>query len=216
MTTANKPTTGAVLLAGGRSSRMGQPKAWLDWGGKPLLTHLVELVHLSCTHIVVVGAPGQPLPDLPRATRVDDPPEHLGMGPLVGLHTGLQALAHRQVEVAFLGACDGVAMQSTHVEFVVGCLRTQGVDAVIPVDDAPPHYAHPLASAVVVDKAFAVTTKLLEQGVRRPVRLFQQLGALEVPASQLPDPGVLATCNTPQAYRAAYLARWGQNPPATG
>src|SRR4029077_4490680 len=27
----------AIILVGGRSSRMGRPKAWLDFGGRPLL-----------------------------------------------------------------------------------------------------------------------------------------------------------------------------------
>ena len=31
-----------VVLCGGRSSRMGRPKAWLSWRGRPLLVHVVE------------------------------------------------------------------------------------------------------------------------------------------------------------------------------
>ena len=32
----------AVLLAGGRSTRMGRDKAWLDWHGVPLWRHQLE------------------------------------------------------------------------------------------------------------------------------------------------------------------------------
>ncbi len=32
---------GAIVLVGGRSARMGQPKAALDFGGMPLLTRIV-------------------------------------------------------------------------------------------------------------------------------------------------------------------------------
>ena len=35
---------GALVLAGGRSSRMGRPKALLDWHGLPAVTHAVEVV----------------------------------------------------------------------------------------------------------------------------------------------------------------------------
>ena len=45
----------AIVLAAGESSRMGRPKALLDWGGKPLVQHQVdELRAAGCDPIVVV------------------------------------------------------------------------------------------------------------------------------------------------------------------
>ncbi len=205
------PEAGAVILAGGRSSRMGTPKAWLDWGGQPLLCHLVEVVRNICTHIVVVGAPEQELPELPQpAIRIDDPPELRAGGPLVGLHTGLLQLRQYNAEIAFLGACDGVMMTGEHIAFVIDALRGDSqCNAIVPVDDEPPQYAHPLASAIRVVPALATTTALLEASIRRPIRMFERLGARTVPVSQLPDAKVVQTCNTPEAYRAAREAVWG-------
>lgn len=46
----------AVVLAGGRSSRMGQDKALLDYNGKPLLDHMVELLErVGISDIYVSG-----------------------------------------------------------------------------------------------------------------------------------------------------------------
>lgn len=45
----------AVLTAAGRSSRMGRPKALLDWGGRPLVQHQVEALASLRETIVVLG-----------------------------------------------------------------------------------------------------------------------------------------------------------------
>jgi ferredoxin len=82
---------GAVVLAGGRSSRMGQPKALLDWHGLTAVEHAVGVVRegVAGGPVCVVRAPGQQLPPL-HAIVVDDPVAD--GGPLVGLHAGLGAL----------------------------------------------------------------------------------------------------------------------------
>ena len=97
-------TTGAVVLAGGRSSRMGTAKALLDWHGRPAVTLAVATVceGIGGGPVCVVRAPGQDLPLL-DALVVDDPVAH--GGPLVGLLAGLDALG-RDVEVAFACGVD--------------------------------------------------------------------------------------------------------------
>src|SRR5262249_41454050 len=66
------------VLAGGKSSRMGQDKAFLDWHGQRLLDHMVGLFHTVANPVQVVGRP--PLPyQIP------------GLGPLSGMATGLEA-----------------------------------------------------------------------------------------------------------------------------
>ena len=53
-----------VVLCGGESSRMGSPKAWLDFGGEPLLARVVRVVSEAASPVLVVAAPGQDLPAL--------------------------------------------------------------------------------------------------------------------------------------------------------
>src|SRR6202034_3491763 len=82
-----------VVLAGGRSSRMGTPKAALEWHGSTLLYRTVAIVgRATGGPVVVVRASGQDLPDLPKGTRVIDDPRE-GKGPVQGIATGLAALA---------------------------------------------------------------------------------------------------------------------------
>ena len=55
-----------IVLAGGRSRRMGTPKAWLDWHGTTLLRRACGIVARGTSGpVIVVRAPGQELPELP-------------------------------------------------------------------------------------------------------------------------------------------------------
>jgi molybdenum cofactor guanylyltransferase len=91
---------GGVVLAGGRSSRMGSDKAWLDWHGVPLVAHVAEAVARAVGgRVVVVGAPGRPLPA--GLDVIADPEPH--RGPLAGVITGLATLGE---ERAFVCGCD--------------------------------------------------------------------------------------------------------------
>lgn len=51
----------AVVLAAGASRRFGQPKQLLDWGGQPLVAHVVDVVLASQVNevVVVVGHAGE-------------------------------------------------------------------------------------------------------------------------------------------------------------
>ena len=64
------------ILAGGKSARMRRDKALLDWHGRPLLLHMVDLLRSATDDVQVVGR--DRLPDrLP------------GRGPLSGIATAL-------------------------------------------------------------------------------------------------------------------------------
>ena len=65
------------VLAGGKSTRMGTDKALLDWHGRTLLDHMVELLRGAADHVQVVGR--DQLPD-----------ELPGLGPLSGIATALK------------------------------------------------------------------------------------------------------------------------------
>ncbi len=89
--TSADPELGAVVLAGGKSSRMGRDKAALLFEGKPLLVRVVATVSQLAGHVVVVAASEQVLPDLPREVIVvrDQSPYP---GPLAALAIGLARL----------------------------------------------------------------------------------------------------------------------------
>ena len=92
-----------VVLAGGRSSRMGSSKAALEWHGSTLLRRTVGIL-ARFGPVVVVRAAGQSLPALPPDVVVVDDPR-AGKGPLQGIAAGLAAIGGR-AEYAFVCATD--------------------------------------------------------------------------------------------------------------
>jgi molybdenum cofactor guanylyltransferase len=116
--------TGGIVLCGGRSSRMGRPKAWLPVGGELMLQRAVRVVGEVVNPMVVVAAPGQDVPPLPAAVRVVYD-EVEGRGPLGGLSAGLAALrgeCHR----AYLSACDVPLLRAGFVRRIVTPLSPGG------------------------------------------------------------------------------------------
>jgi molybdopterin-guanine dinucleotide biosynthesis protein A len=85
--------TAAIVLAGGKSSRLGRDKASEPLLGRPLLQHVIDRLSGLVEEYVVVRARGQQLPEIDVAGSIqvveDIYPE---IGPLGGIYTGLAAI----------------------------------------------------------------------------------------------------------------------------
>jgi molybdopterin-guanine dinucleotide biosynthesis protein A len=179
----------AIVLARGRSSRMGSDKAWLSWHGSTLLRRVSGLAARGADGpVLVVRAPGQELPALPKSVEVlDDPTE--GLGPLQGITVGLAAL-HDRVAVAFVCATDAPFL---HPSFVRRLVRACA-EAVPPVDVALPFahgHAQPLAAAYRTALA-PLAAKLVAADRRRPAFLFDACAVLRLDEQALlADPELL-------------------------
>src|SRR6476646_7500499 len=90
----------AVVLTGGKSSRMGRPKSLLLFDGEPLIVHIVRALEQMFAETVIVAAPEQALPDLP-AILVRD--EVAYQGPVGGIYYGLKAASGN---FCFVTSCD--------------------------------------------------------------------------------------------------------------
>ncbi|MGH7550553.1 MAG: molybdenum cofactor guanylyltransferase [Gemmatimonadota bacterium] len=168
-----------VVLAGGEGRRLGGPKAWLGWGGRPLLLHLVErLAALSRAPPVVVGTPGMELPPGSYA-RVDD--ARIGEGPLAGLAAGLGAVEAIDVGARVaVCACDCPFVGPELFRFLAG-VDPQAKVVVPKFGD----HLHPLIAIWRAGTA-AACRRALERGERRVLAALEELAPRVVPAEEFP------------------------------
>lgn len=200
---------GGIVLCGGKSSRMGRPKAWLPFAGELMLPRVVRLLSEVVAPIVVVAAPDQELPPLPPEVVIARDEER-GRGPLQGLAAGLSAL-RGQAEAAYLSSCDVPFLQPTFVRRVIELLGDQWI--CVPRTHA---YHHPLAAVYRLEVA-EVVERLLAANRLRPVFLFEEVPTRVVEGHELTDvdPALqsLRNLNTPEEYEAALREAASRNAP---
>jgi molybdopterin-guanine dinucleotide biosynthesis protein A len=202
-------TSAGVVLAGGRSSRMGTPKAALEWHGSTLLCRTAGiLARVTNGPVVVVRAPGQDLSDLPKGTLITDDPRE-GQGPVQGIAAGLAALRGR-ADVAFVSSTD---MPFLHPAFARRVLRvlenSETTDVALPLARG---FRQPLAAAYRVSLA-ETAERLVAEGQLRPAFLFGQCTVETLDDAALkqdpllaaldPDLDSVLNVNTPADYQAA-------------
>ena len=197
-----------VVLAGGRSTRMGRPKASLEWHGSTLLHRVTGIVARAVEGpVVVVRAPEQELPALPPGVLVvEDAAE--GRGPLQGLAAGLAAVADA-AEVAYVSSTDVPLLHPTFVRAVLAAATREDVDVALPVVHG---YRHPLAAAYRTSLLPAVE-ELIAHDRMRPAFLFERSRVHELDEEDLlrdreladADPELLSVLNVnePADYELA-------------
>ena len=194
-------TTAGIILAGGRSTRMGTSKALLEWHGSTLLGHTAAIVARSVDGpVIVVRSPGQQLPALPDAIAVVDD-THPGAGPLAALITGLEHLGNR-ADRALVCGVDTPFLTPAFVAVLVTAL-TEDLDMVLP---AAQGRRHPLP-AVVRGGVLPMAHILVGDGHRALFALVDRCRTRDVAESALraADPllGSLRNLNEREAYEAA-------------
>lgn len=178
---------------------MGRPKAWLPFAGEIMLPRVVRLLGEVVRPIVVVAAPDQEVPPLPREVSIIRD-EEKGRGPLQGLAAGLKAL-QGLADAAYLSSCDVPFLRPAFVRRLIDLIGPHDV-CVAKVGE----FHHPLAAVYRLRVADEVA-KLLAENRLRPFFLFATVRTRVVEAVELADVDptfqTLRNLNTPQDYEAA-------------
>jgi molybdopterin-guanine dinucleotide biosynthesis protein A len=178
---------------------MGAPKATLPFGPETMLQRVVRLLTTVVSPIVVVGASGQELPELPPAVIVTRD-EREARGPLEGLRAGLTALPET-VDAAYVTSCDVPLLVPAFVQRIIELLGDHDI-AVMEIDG----FTHPL-SAVYRRTTLPRIESLLAADRLRPAFLFDAVRTRRVKPEEMtsadPQLHTLRNLNTREDYLAA-------------
>lgn len=188
---SSPPEASFILLAGGKSSRMGQDKASLPFLGTTLLQHQLDKARLlGCGDVLVSGA----------RSSADDaktvPDVFPDRGPLGGLHACLQAAKHPQcivlgVDMPLLPPCELRALLEEHtsagneITLAEHCGKWE-----------------PLAGVYNAALADRIAPMIENSGA--PVRALIQKSACRFRQTQLPE-AFFANCNTPEEWQSLFI-----------
>jgi molybdopterin-guanine dinucleotide biosynthesis protein A len=190
----------AIILAGGHSTRMGRPKAWLDFGGEPLLARLAARVRAQVREVVVVGAATQDLPAVDARVVRDRTPD---LGPLPALLLGLETVTTPH---AFALACDTPLLRPALLDLLAREHLRSGAIATLPVWDGR---VQPLVAVYARTLAGTLAT-MVASGERRMQALAALPGVRLVASDRVhaadPDGASFRAMNTPAEYDAARRA----------
>lgn len=116
----------AILMSGGKSSRMGKDKAWLDVGGIPLWQFQLSKLQAFASEVIISARPGR-FDSVNTGCRVilDEVPD---LGPLGGLAAALSAATFEKVLIL---AVDMPEMTSAYLAGLVEV--ASGECGVVPV-----------------------------------------------------------------------------------
>ncbi|MBU1913562.1 MAG: molybdenum cofactor guanylyltransferase MobA [Candidatus Omnitrophica bacterium] len=136
-----------VILAGGRSSRMGRPKALLTVNGKRMIDIILEVFHSLFNEIFIVTDDKNNFVEFKDVKIVED--SISGYGPLGGIYTGLKSISN---DKAFFVACDMPFLHIGLIKRLLNISKENGCDCVVPYTSRSIEPLHAVYSSKILGK----------------------------------------------------------------
>lgn len=193
-----------IVLAAGDSTRMGRPKALLDWGGVPLVDHVLGVAaQAGCSRFhVVLGKDAKAIQAGARLREVNvivNPQPELGQ--VSSLKLAMQAQDFSTdccicwpVDVPLVRPADVRALIDAYAQWRASLMRI-----FIPTHEG--RRGHPMLVDIGFRQPFM---ELKADQTARKVIEDNHTQVKEVPVD---NPGVLADIDTPEEYRSAFALR---------
>jgi molybdopterin-guanine dinucleotide biosynthesis protein A len=156
---AKSPITG-MILAGGRSIRMGQDKAFIEVDGIPIILRIFAVLDRLFPETIIVANEEEPYGKLGIPVYSDLIP---GQGALGGLYTGL---VRSTFSYAFCVACDMPFLSQPLIHYLLG--KIDQYDAVVPHTSDGLQPLH----AIYSKKCVEPIRHVLELGITKVVDVY--------------------------------------------
>jgi molybdenum cofactor guanylyltransferase len=180
----------AFVLAGGKSSRMGLDKAFLEYRGRTLLSCALELAHSVSPSVCIVGS-------REKFAGYSDVVEDLfpGRGPLGGIHAALRS---SHADLNLMMAVDMPLLSQQFLQYLIDRARSSKATVIAPRTNGR---WQPLCAVYRPDFA-ALAEKALQAGRNKIDPLFAMTDTLTVEEEELKRTAFSSTLfrnlNTPQ------------------
>jgi molybdopterin-guanine dinucleotide biosynthesis protein A len=184
-----------LVLAGGKSSRMGREKAAIKYHGKPQIEVAVETLSLFCSKVFVSTRKDQAHSELFRKFhQIHDEPAYEGKGPLAGIISAMHA--HPTAAWVVL-ACDLPFVNETDIQYLLEHRDTTKVATAFksPVDGLP----EPLCAVWEPEYLIDIEGFMNKGGNCARKFLIQCEAPLIVP----PHPKAMENINNPDEFKVA-------------
>ena len=157
-----KDVTG-IILAGGKSSRFGSNKAFVEISGIPLIERISLLMRSIFEQVILISNTPDEYSFLNLPIHADHIP---GLGPIGGIYTGLDIISNHS---GFFVACDMPFINPELIRYMVDI--KDEFDAVIP---RVSRFVEPLHS-IYGRTCLNQIKKLIESGIYQTFRSYQKL-----------------------------------------
>lgn len=127
------PMTG-IILAGGKSSRMGRNKALIEWDGMPLIERSLAIFSRVFAEVMISSNHPELYSQYGIKVVKDN---YLDMGPMGGLEA---CLREANFEYAFFAACDMPFLDAEVIRFMADRLNTEKI--LVPKIEGKVHPLH--------------------------------------------------------------------------
>lgn len=182
-----------LVLAGGKSSRMGKDKALLDWKGQTMLSRSLSLLQGLCSEVVICSS--DPRHAVPGIRRIPDHwPE---AGPMGGIASAMEALP--SAEIFLVVGVDQVGLTTGVLQFLRNQFELGYSNENLALAYSVEERLQPLG-AIYHRGLLPLFRRNLALEKRSLFRLFEQLPQLEnIPfeSSFKDSPTVYSNINTP-------------------
>ncbi|MFZ5645185.1 MAG: molybdenum cofactor guanylyltransferase [Bacillota bacterium] len=183
-----------IILAGGKSRRMGKNKAILEIGGVAMIERVAGVLSQVCSEIIIAGENS----DVEQLGYLTVPDIFPGCGPLCGLHAGLLAAQNRY---CFAAACDIPFLDAGLMKKIIGEIE-EGYGAIML---RAGQFFEPLFSVYSKDYARAAE-ECIKKGrfkVTAPLDLIRWKEVTVTPQDLAELQKTLMNINTPEEYQRA-------------
>ena len=203
---ARRVTVPGVVLAGGRSSRMGRPKALLPVDGRDtFVSRLVRTLRAAgVAEVVVVAAADGPVDAIRAALAGVQPAPRIARNPdasrgqLSSLLTALEAVDRPGVDAVLMTLVDVPLVGVSTVRALLAAYARSRAPIVRPVREADDAHGHP----VVFDRS--VFDALRAADPRTGAKPVVRARAAEIENVPMDDRGAFLDIDTPADYRRVF------------